>query len=69
MHRKHFTIFPLNYYFIIDGGWGWVVTFASFMCNLIIDGIAYTFGILLNPLVEDFDSNRYEENIIYVDYL
>lgn len=40
-----------------DGGWGWVVVFASFMCNLILDGIAYTFGILLKPLVEDFDSD------------
>jgi len=41
-----------------DGGWGWVVVFASFMCNLILDGIAYTFGVLLGPLVEHFDSNR-----------
>ena len=24
-----------------DGGWGWVVCFASFMCNFIIDGIVY----------------------------
>ena len=24
-----------------DGGWGWVVCLASFMCNLILDGIAY----------------------------
>ena len=24
-----------------DGGWGWVIVFASFMNNLIIDGIAY----------------------------
>ncbi len=41
-----------------DGGWGWVVCFAGFMCNLILDGIAYTFGVLLEPLVESFDSNR-----------
>eukprot|EP00095_Tigriopus_kingsejongensis_P002022 snap_masked-scaffold1627_size33010-processed-gene-0.3 protein:Tk02022 transcript:snap_masked-scaffold1627_size33010-processed-gene-0.3-mRNA-1 annotation:"monocarboxylate transporter" len=41
-----------------DGGWGWVICFASFMCNLILDGIAYTFGIMLEPLVEHFDSNR-----------
>ena len=25
---------------------------------LIPDGIAYTFGVLLEPLVDDFDSNR-----------
>jgi len=40
-----------------DGGWGWVVVFASFMCNMILDGISYTFGILLKPLVEDFHSD------------
>jgi len=43
---------------ISDGGWGWVVTFASFMCNMILDGLAYTFGVLLNPLVDHFNSNR-----------
>ena len=41
-----------------DGGWGWVVCFASFLCNMILDGIAYSFGILLGPLVIYFDSNR-----------
>merc|ERR1711971_729894 len=41
-----------------DGGWGWVVVFASFMCNLILDGIAYTFGVLLQKLVVHYDSNR-----------
>jgi len=40
-----------------DGGWGWVVVLASFTCNLILDGIAYTFGVLLNPLVKDFHSD------------
>jgi MFS family permease len=40
-----------------DGGWGWVIVLASFTCNLILDGIAYTFGVLLNPLVKDFDSD------------
>ena len=35
-----------------DGGWGWVVVFASFLCNMILDGIAYSFGVLLNPLVK-----------------
>ena len=22
-----------------DGGWGWVVCFASFLCNFMVDGI------------------------------
>ncbi|XP_053604996.1 monocarboxylate transporter 12 isoform X4 [Plodia interpunctella] len=37
-----------------DGGYGWVVVFASFMCNLVVDGIAYTFGIFLPELVVYF---------------
>lgn len=41
-----------------DGGWGWVVCFASFLCNMILDGIAYSFGILLGPLVIHFESSR-----------
>ncbi|XP_050534916.1 monocarboxylate transporter 1 isoform X2 [Daktulosphaira vitifoliae] len=28
-----------------DGGYGWVIVLASFMCNMVVDGIAYTFGI------------------------
>ena len=35
-----------------DGGWGWVVCAASFLCNMILDGIAYCFGVLLTPLCE-----------------
>ncbi len=41
-----------------DGGWGWVVCLAGFACNLILDGIAYTFGVLLDPLVSSFESSR-----------
>lgn len=41
-----------------DGGYGWVVVFASFMCNLIVDGIAYTFGIFLPELVNFFGEGK-----------
>lgn len=34
-----------------DGGYGWVIVFASFMCNMIVDGIAYTFGVFLEKFV------------------
>ncbi len=37
-----------------DGGWGWAVVAASFLCNLVLDGIAYSFGLLLPHLVESF---------------
>ncbi|CAB3227059.1 unnamed protein product [Arctia plantaginis] len=41
-----------------DGGYGWVVVFASFMCNMIVDGIAYTFGIFLPELVTYFGEGK-----------
>lgn len=40
-----------------DGGWGWVVVAASFLCNCILDGIAYTFGVILYPLCIYFDES------------
>ena len=37
-----------------DGGWGWVVVFASFMCNLVVDGIMFSFGVFLDKMSQDF---------------
>ncbi|XP_062714083.1 monocarboxylate transporter 14 isoform X2 [Aedes albopictus] len=41
-----------------DGGYGWVIVFASFMCNMIVDGIAYTFGVFLNDFVDYFGEGK-----------
>lgn len=41
-----------------DGGYGWVIVFASFMCNMIVDGIAYTFGVFLNDLASYFGEGK-----------
>ncbi|CAB0045225.1 unnamed protein product [Trichogramma brassicae] len=41
-----------------DGGYGWVIVFASFMCNMIVDGIAYTFGVFLSDLCTYFDESK-----------
>ncbi|XP_054270039.1 monocarboxylate transporter 4 isoform X2 [Macrosteles quadrilineatus] len=41
-----------------DGGYGWVIVFASFMCNMIVDGIAYTFGVFLGEYVKDFGEGK-----------
>ena len=38
-----------------DGGWGWVVVLGSFMCNMMMDGIIYTCGMLLPAIRDDFD--------------
>ncbi|XP_072932577.1 monocarboxylate transporter 12 [Epargyreus clarus] len=37
-----------------DGGWGWVVVFASFMCNMIVDGIIFSSGLMLKPIGDHF---------------
>lgn len=41
-----------------DGGWGWVVVFASFMCNVIVDGIIFSFGILLLEISTTFQESK-----------
>ncbi|XP_073969240.1 monocarboxylate transporter 5 isoform X2 [Rhodnius prolixus] len=38
-----------------DGGWGWVIVAASFMCNVVVDGIVFSFGVLLNDISKDFN--------------
>lgn len=39
----------------LDGGWGWVVVFASFFSIFILDGVTYTFGALLSDISQDMD--------------
>lgn len=41
-----------------DGGYGWVIVIASFMCNMIVDGIAYTFGVFLGDFVAYFGEGK-----------
>jgi hypothetical protein len=36
-----------------NGGWGWVVTAASFTVHVVILGLAYSFGILNKALLDD----------------
>ena len=39
-----------------EGCMGWFVVLASFLCNMVIDGIGYSFGVLLQPLKEEFQA-------------
>lgn len=41
-----------------DGGWGWMVVFASFMVNLVADGVSLSFGILYIHLVSYFNESK-----------
>lgn len=41
-----------------DGGYGWVIVAASFICNMVVDGISYTFGIFLPQIVETYGETK-----------
>ena len=41
------------------GGWyGWLVVAASFTCVCVLDGVGYSYGMFLQPLIEEFDEGR-----------
>ena len=37
-----------------DGGYGWVVTLASFFTNVIVDGVCFSFGVFYVEFLEYF---------------
>lgn len=41
-----------------DGGYGWVIVLASFFSNLIVDGIAYTFGLFFQHFLLHFNTSK-----------
>lgn len=41
-----------------DGGWGWVIVAASFMCNFFVDGIIFSFGVFLNEIADAFSISK-----------
>lgn len=42
-----------------DGGWGWVIVVASFMCNVLVDGIIFSGGLLLKHIQTEFAVSNY----------
>lgn len=42
----------------IDGGYGWVVVFASFFISLIVDGISFSFGLIFTELLHYFQESK-----------
>nr|CAD7258269.1 unnamed protein product [Timema shepardi] len=47
-----------------DGGWGWVIVTASFFCNLIVDGIIFTFGMFLKDIQREFGASKSKVTIV-----
>lgn len=43
---------------IPDGGWGWMVVFASLMICLISDGISFSFGMLYIEFLKEFQESK-----------
>ena len=41
-----------------DGGWGWVIVIASFLVNMIADGVTFSFGILFDELEKEFGESK-----------
>ncbi|XP_074655968.1 monocarboxylate transporter 12-B-like [Tubulanus polymorphus] len=37
-----------------DGGYGWLIVFASFMCDCMADGVAFSFGVLMDEFLDYF---------------
>ncbi|XP_059179086.1 uncharacterized protein LOC131958215 isoform X2 [Physella acuta] len=47
-----------------DGGWGWVIVCSSVFCNLIVDGIGYSFGVFLQEFVEYFKEPKSKVSLV-----
>lgn len=41
-----------------DGGYGWVIVFVSFLANMVVDGIAYSFSPFLDVFSEAFEEPK-----------
>jgi len=47
-----------------DGGWGWVIAAASFCCNIVVDGIIFSFGMFLGDISRAFGASKAEVSIV-----
>ncbi|CAG9767258.1 unnamed protein product [Ceutorhynchus assimilis] len=43
---------------IPDGGWGWVVVFASLCLSMVADGVSLSFGLLYIEFLKEFEASK-----------
>ncbi|XP_037048823.1 monocarboxylate transporter 9 [Bradysia coprophila] len=48
-----------------DGGWGWVVVVASFVSNVIVDGIVMSAGMFKEPMTKDFGASASAISLVF----
>ena len=41
-----------------DSGWGWIIVICTFLAGVFLDGIGYSYGILLIPIQEYFQTSK-----------
>ncbi|XP_076457911.1 uncharacterized protein LOC143291736 [Babylonia areolata] len=47
-----------------DGGWGWVIVVASLFCNIIVDGLGYSFGVFLLEFADYFQESKSKVSLV-----
>lgn len=47
-----------------DGGWGWIIVFASFLIFLITEGIVFAFGIFFQVITMELKFTRSQISLI-----
>ena len=41
-----------------DGGWGWMVVLASLVCNIVVDGVCYSFAVFNEKYMREFKATN-----------
>ena len=47
-----------------DGGYGWVIMLASFVCNVIVDGVCFSFGIFYLEFLQHYGESKSKTSIV-----
>ena len=50
--------------FALDGGWGWVVVFASFIIQAVVIGVTLSFGLLFVTLRQELQASESAVSLI-----